>query len=95
MYFSVSSFYLLQKLNFLSKIINTKNYSGYFTFKILEKTLIILISDLENNIITTKVKICVKKYSKEKINIPIKLIIQLLKTFPKKTIISIKKKKIY
>ncbi|AER40840.1 MAG: DNA polymerase III subunit beta [Flavobacteriales bacterium] len=94
MHFFVSSFSLLQKLYVLHKIIDPKNNSEYFIFELFGEKLMILISDSENNMITTEIQVSVKKNSKEKIAIPTKLIIDLLKTFPKEDIILKKEKKI-
>ncbi|WP_113738084.1 DNA polymerase III subunit beta [Blattabacterium clevelandi] len=92
MHFFVSSFYLLQKLCVLHKII--KNNSKYFLFELFEEKLIIIISDSENNILTTEIKVCVKKKSKEKIAIHPKLMIDILNTFPEEPLLIKKEKNI-
>ncbi|AWU43523.1 DNA polymerase III subunit beta [Blattabacterium sp. (Cryptocercus kyebangensis)] len=94
MHFFVSSFSLLQKLCVLHKIINPRNNSEYFIFEIFGEKLIIMISDSENNIITTEIQVCVKKNSKEKIAIHPKLMIDLLNTFPEEPILIKKEKNI-
>ncbi|AWU44092.1 DNA polymerase III subunit beta [Blattabacterium punctulatus] len=91
MHFFVSSFSLLQKLYVLHKII--KNNSEYFLFELFGEKLIIIISDSENNIITTEIKVCVKKKSKEKIAIYPKLMIDILNTLPEEPFLLIKKEK--
>ncbi|AFJ91003.1 DNA polymerase III subunit beta [Blattabacterium sp. (Blaberus giganteus)] len=81
MYFSVYSCSLLKKLYILYKSINI-NISNSIIFEILKKNQLQIIWRLDSkNIIYTNVKICTKKYTKEKIIVSIKFMIDVLSTF--------------
>ncbi|WP_185865988.1 DNA polymerase III subunit beta [Blattabacterium cuenoti] len=93
MYFFVSSHFLLQKLHTLYKIVNSENSSSrYLIFEIIENQLkIIAFSDSEN-IINTSIKVYAKKYTKEKVVVSTKFMIDILTTFPNETLLFKKKK---
>ncbi|BAR92307.1 DNA polymerase III subunit beta [Blattabacterium cuenoti] len=82
MYFSVLSYFLLRKLHTLYKIININNLSNSITFEISKKNQLKIIWGLDSkNIIYTYIKINVQKYTKEKVTLSIKFMINVLTTF--------------
>ncbi|WP_238783946.1 hypothetical protein [Blattabacterium cuenoti] len=95
MYFFVSSHSLLQKLHTLYQIVNSHNSSSrYFIFEIIENQLkIIALCDSEN-VVNTSIKVNVKKYTKEKVVVSTKFMIDILTTFPNETLFFKKKKNV-
>ncbi|AGW85831.1 DNA polymerase III subunit beta [Blattabacterium sp. (Nauphoeta cinerea)] len=92
MYFSISSSSLLRKLHTLYKIININDLSSSITLVISKKNQLKIIWGLNSkNVIHTYVKINVKKYTKEKVIISIKFMIDVLITFSNEKLV-IKKK---
>ncbi|WP_185863226.1 DNA polymerase III subunit beta [Blattabacterium cuenoti] len=82
MYFSISSSSLLRKLHTLYKIININNLSGLITLVLSKKNQLKIIWGLDSkNLIHSYIKINVKKYTKEKVTISIKFMIDVLITF--------------
>ncbi|ACY40082.1 DNA polymerase III subunit beta [Blattabacterium sp. (Blattella germanica) str. Bge] len=93
MYFFVSSHSLLQKLHTLYQIINSNNSnSEYFIFEIVKNKLKIIVLCDSENIVNTYIKVNVKKYTKEKVVVSTKLMIDVLTTFPNETLFFKKKK---
>ncbi|WP_185872197.1 DNA polymerase III subunit beta [Blattabacterium cuenoti] len=82
MYFFVSSRFLLQKLHTLYQIINSHNLnSKYLIFNIIKNKLKIIVFSDSENIVKTYIKINVKKYTKKKVIVSIKFMIDILTTF--------------
>ncbi|WP_185857296.1 DNA polymerase III subunit beta [Blattabacterium cuenoti] len=95
MYFSVLNYFLLRKLHTLYKIININNLSNLITFEVSKKNKLRIIWGLDSkNLIFTYVKICIKKYTKEKVTVSIKFMIDLLSTFSNEKLFLKKKKNI-
>ncbi|WP_185856725.1 DNA polymerase III subunit beta [Blattabacterium cuenoti] len=82
MYFSVLSYFLLRKLYILYKIINIHNLSNSISFEISKENQLKIIWGLDSkNLIYTYIKINVQKYTKEKVTLSIKFMINVLTTF--------------
>ncbi|WP_341655287.1 DNA polymerase III subunit beta [Blattabacterium cuenoti] len=82
MYFSILNYFLLRKLHTLYKIININNLSNSITLEISKKNQLKIIWGLDSkNLIYTYIKINVQKYTKEKVTLSIKLMINVLTTF--------------
>ncbi|WP_185861245.1 DNA polymerase III subunit beta [Blattabacterium cuenoti] len=93
MYFSIFSSFLLRKLHALYKIIDIHGLSNLIIFEIDKKNQLQITWGLDSkNLIQTYMKINVKKYTKEKITISIKFIIDVLTTFSNENLF-IKKEK--
>ncbi|WP_185850970.1 DNA polymerase III subunit beta [Blattabacterium cuenoti] len=91
MQFFISSFSLLQELDILEKIIHTDEYN-LLTLEINGDNLIILNSNSVDNLITIKIKIRVKQFSKDKVTVHTKFMINLLKTFTNENLLFKKKR---
>ncbi|BBA17492.1 DNA polymerase III subunit beta [Blattabacterium cuenoti] len=82
MIFSVLSSFLLKKLYTLYKIININKLSNLITFEVSKKNQLKIIWGLDSkNIIHTYLKINILKYTKEKVTLSIKFMIDILTTF--------------
>ncbi|WP_341660087.1 DNA polymerase III subunit beta [Blattabacterium cuenoti] len=93
MYFSVLSYFLLRKLHTLYKTINVNNLSNSITFEISKKNQLKIIWGLDSkNLIYTYIKINVQKYTKEKVTLSIKFMINVLTTFSNEELFLKKKK---
>ncbi|WP_185852122.1 DNA polymerase III subunit beta [Blattabacterium cuenoti] len=93
MYFSVLNYFLLRKLHTLYKIININNLSNSITFVFSKKNKLKIIWGLDSkNLIFTYVKINIKKYTKGKVTVSIKFMIDLLNTFSNEKLFLKKKK---
>ncbi|WP_185849199.1 DNA polymerase III subunit beta [Blattabacterium cuenoti] len=93
MYFSVYSHFLLRELHTLYKIININSLSNSITFEISKKNQLKITWGLDSkNLIFTYVQIYIKKYTKEKIIVSIKFMIDVLTTFSNEKLFLKKKK---
>ncbi len=82
MYFSILNYFLLRKLHTLYKIININNLSNSITLEISKKNQLKITWGLDSkNLIYTYIKINVQKYTKEKVTLSIKFMINVLTTF--------------